>query len=189
MNDLFARAGAFAHAVYAFFHAHPELAVPMIGALFTFLAKPRTPEEYERIAKVSPRLAALLQLLAALFPDPVKAWKVGAKLLGGKNDGGKSLPPPPALPVLLLVICMPILSGCAFLEKHAKDALSVAQVTCIIANQFLPDSKVAEVCEIADDYFEPMQKILADARKKSDEVAAQAVQSTREAHCGKRIEP
>ncbi len=81
------------------------------------------------------------------------------------------------------------ITGCAFLRAHAKDALDVAQIGCIIANQFQPDSKVAEICQIADDYFEPMQKVLADARKKSDEVAAQTAESTRAGTCGKRLEP
>lgn len=214
MNDFLARTGAFALAVQAFFADHPELAVPLIGALVTFLCKPRTPAQYESIAKTSPRLAAALQLFAAIFPDPVKAAKVLTKVITGRND---SLPPPPpvgpvsgewpttpkrgGLPrafdpawqsvgVLAIgVVCAASLTGCAFLEKHAKDALSVAQIACILANQTAPDSKVAQICDVADDYFEPMQKVLADARKASDAAAAKAVESTREAHCGKRLEP
>jgi len=189
MNDYLARAGAFALALQSFCAAHPELSVPLIGALVTFLVKPRTPEQYERIAKFSPRLAAGLQLFAALFPDPVKASKVATKLLTGKGDDGKSLPPPPTLSVIALVVIAPMLTGCALLQQHAKDALSVAQIGCIIANQFEPDSKVAEICQIADDYFEPMQRVLGDARQASDRAAAEAAQSTRAALCGKRLEP
>lgn len=105
-------------------------------------------------------------------------------------------PPPPDGPTsgtwpiaVVLVALMPSLSGCAFLEKHAKDALSVAQIACIIANQTAPDSKVAEICDVADDYFEPMQKVLTDARRASDKAAADAAESTRAAHCGRDREP
>lgn len=242
MQEILARAGAYAHAIQAFLAAHPEIAVPLIGALVTFLCKPRTPAEYESIAKTSPRLAAGLQLFAAIFPDPVKAAKVASKLVTGRND---SLPPPPpvgpvsgewpttpkrgdlpraydpvwqsfgalavvgglmlgsvsvdttvAAPTSIDVVDHAVaqtpathLTGCAFLQKHGKDVLSVVQIGCILANQTMPDSKVAEVCDVADEFFEPMQKVLADARKASDAAAAAAVQSTRGAHCGKRLEP
>ena len=208
MNDFLARAGAVALAFQAFCAAHPEISVPLIGALLTFLVKPRTPEQY---AAMPPRLAAGLQLFAAIFPDPVKAAKVATKFLTGRDD---SLPPPPPAPhasgvvvpiapkkrggvsraydpawrsfgVLAIALHLPLLTGCAFLEKHAKDALSVAQIACILANQAAPDSKVAEICDVADDYFEPMQRVLADARKASDKAAAHAAESTRAAHCGR----
>jgi hypothetical protein len=60
----------------AFLAQHWGVIVPLLGALVTFLAKPRTPEQYAAIAEFSPALAKGLRLWAAIFPDLVKAEKI-----------------------------------------------------------------------------------------------------------------
>lgn len=75
-------------------------------------------------------------------------------------------------------------SGCAFLQKHAKDALDVAQIACIIAHQFQPDPAVQQLCQIEDELYEPMRRILSESRAASDQVAAQTAESVRAGTCG-----
>jgi len=74
---------------------YPTIAAPVIGALVTLFLKPRSPEAYTRMAARYPtwlwsRIAAMLQLIGALFPDPQKAAKVIVKVITGKSE------PPPA---------------------------------------------------------------------------------------------
>jgi hypothetical protein len=77
--------------------AHPTLValvvVPLCTAVFNLLLKPKTPEQYEKIAAISPRLAAFLQLVGALGVDPTKAAKIFVeKIVNTPN------PPPPSGP-------------------------------------------------------------------------------------------
>lgn len=69
---------------------HPEVVLALAGALFTLATKPRTPEEYEAIAQVSPRLAAFLKLCAAVFPDVLKAMKALKQLKDGSYMSAQS---------------------------------------------------------------------------------------------------
>ncbi len=66
--------------------SHPELVVAAVGALFTFFAKPRSPEEYEAIASFSPRVAAALKFMAAVFPDILKAFKALKEFKDGSYE-------------------------------------------------------------------------------------------------------
>jgi hypothetical protein len=54
--------------------AHPVVMAlliwPLVSAILVFLCTPRTEEEY---ARMNPRLAATLKLIAALGIDPLKA--------------------------------------------------------------------------------------------------------------------
>lgn len=77
---------------------YPTISTPIVMALVTLAFKPRTPEAYTRMASRYPRwfwsrMAPMLQLIGALFPDPQKAAKVMVKVVTGK-----SLPPPPVGP-------------------------------------------------------------------------------------------
>ncbi len=70
---------------------YPAISTPILGALFTLLFKPRTPGQYAAIARRNPvwffaRLAAMLQLIGALFPDTQKATRVLMKVITGKQD-------------------------------------------------------------------------------------------------------
>ena len=69
--------------VLEFIKANPDRIFIAIVAIITFLAKPRSEEQYEKIAKVSPLLAKVLLLAAAIGPDVVKAAKV---IKSGKED-------------------------------------------------------------------------------------------------------
>lgn len=72
--------------------AHPSISGPLVGSLVTLVFKPRSPEAYSRLAARHPvwffsRVAPLLQLIGALFPDTQKASKVIVKVITGKQDG------------------------------------------------------------------------------------------------------
>ena len=82
--------------------AHPEIAGPIVGSLVVWVLKPRTAEQYARIAGRRPtwlwsRVAAFLQLLGAIFIDVPKAQKVAWKLLTGRSE------PPPSGGVTLRI--------------------------------------------------------------------------------------
>lgn len=69
---------------------YPAISTPVLGGLFTLIFKPRTPAQYMRLARRNPvwffsRLAAMLQLIGAIFPDPAKATKVLMKVISGKQ--------------------------------------------------------------------------------------------------------
>lgn len=90
---------------------------------------------------------------------------------------------------IALFVNAQILSGCAFLQKHAKDALDVAQIACIIAHQFQPDPAVQQLCQIEDELYEPMRRILAESRAAADHVAAETAESVRAGTCGRDRTP
>jgi hypothetical protein len=183
MHDFLMRALAFVLALQSFLAAHPEISAPIIGALVTFLVKPRTPEAYEKIAKISPRLAAALQLFAALFPDPVKAAKVATKLLTGRNDGGKSNPPPPMLPVLALVLIAPMLTGCpspasdptaheSAVIVQLAHGVELADMACADIARAKKDADLARECDKARDAAKVSLEAAEDALDSRDEAAA-----------------
>lgn len=80
-------------AVATWLRAHPEftalVAWPILTGALTLFFKPRTPEQYLKIAEVAPRLASFLKLVAALGFDPVKATKVVRELASGGTDPSK----------------------------------------------------------------------------------------------------
>lgn len=95
----------------------------------------------------------------------------------------------PLFVCISLTLCALGLSGCAFLQKHAKDALDVAQIACIIAHQFQPDPTVQQLCQIEDELYEPMRKILAESRAAADHVAVETAESVRAGNCGHERTP
>lgn len=80
------------HTALAWVAAHDEFMLafgwPVLTALLTVALKPRTPEEY---AALPPRLAAFLQLIAALGLDPIKAVAVTRKLVSGASTKPSAL--------------------------------------------------------------------------------------------------
>ncbi len=71
--------------------AHPGITTPLVGAVLTLALKPRTAARYAAIAAKKPvwlwaRIAAMLQLLGALFPDPEKSTAIIIKVINGKQD-------------------------------------------------------------------------------------------------------
>lgn len=70
---------------------HPGITTPLVGALVTLALKPRSAARYAAIAAKNPvwlwsRVAAILQLLGALFPDPAKSTAILLKVITGKQD-------------------------------------------------------------------------------------------------------
>ena len=65
-------------AIADWLEAHPVIVslvlLPVGGAIFNFLCKRRTPEEYEALRQVSSKLAAITKTMAGLFPDPHQTW-------------------------------------------------------------------------------------------------------------------
>lgn len=61
---------------------HPEfvtmVAIPIVTALLNAFLRKRTPEEY---AAMPQRVAGLLRLLAAVFPDPGKAIDAARQMI------------------------------------------------------------------------------------------------------------
>lgn len=70
-------------ALAAFINDHPAVTAYILGALLTYLCKPKTAAQYARIAKVTPRGAALLQLVGSLNLDPMKFAAAFVKLMTG----------------------------------------------------------------------------------------------------------
>ncbi len=54
-------------------------------------------------------------------------------------------------------------------RQDARTAIEVAKTACIVAHQFLPDTEVAKVCDVANPLFGPMQDILASSRLASSQ--------------------
>lgn len=77
--------------------------------------------------------------------------------------------------ILLLVGFASTTTACGLLTKqNLRSVLDVAQIACIIAHQDLPDSTVANVCDLGDPMFEPMRQVLASSRLSSAKAAAEA---------------
>lgn len=96
-----------------------------------------------------------------------------AAVLG--HDLGKSLPGVKRL--LGVAVFATIASqtmACALLSPRTlRTVLDIAQTTCIIAHQELPESEVAKVCGVVDDLIPPMRQVLAESRKASAKAGAQ----------------
>lgn len=75
--------------ILAFAKAHPEMFWALMTAFLTALFKPRSDEEYAKLAQFSPRVAAGLKLMSAFGLDPVKAVEAIKEFVS---------PPAPALP-------------------------------------------------------------------------------------------
>lgn len=90
------------HVLWAWVVQNPAYSAPIIGAIFTEIFKPRTAVQYASIAARNPvwffsRWVAFLQLVAAVFPDPVKARKIILKVIFGSGYNGGDGPANPAV--------------------------------------------------------------------------------------------
>ncbi len=84
--------------ILALVREYPAISTPIIGALIGLILKPRSPEQYARIAARRPiwlwiRIAAILQLIPTLFPDLQKAPGVILKVIMGVKDEDKKPKP------------------------------------------------------------------------------------------------
>lgn len=72
-------------------------------------------------------------------------------------------------------------SGCAlFTPKNIRTLLDLAETTCIVAHQDLPDADVAKACGLAEPFFEPMRNVLASSRQVSAKAAVDAAARQRD---------
>ena len=140
----------YVNVVLDWIEAHPTIfalvIMPLIGALVSWLGKPRTPEEFARMPYV---LAQLLRVWAAVFPDPVKVTKVIGELLSKRvpasdeKTTGKLPPDPPSgaggLGVLALAIALATsMQACAM---TAEAAYRKQQEACVRDAKTLEESR------------------------------------------------
>ena len=89
----------YVNVVLDWIEAHPTIfalvILPILGAIVSWLGKPRTPEEFARMPYA---VAQGLRLWAAIFPDPNKALKIISDALQRKGKGGDEPPTKPVLP-------------------------------------------------------------------------------------------
>lgn len=154
--------------LYAFWTwvvANPVITAPVVGALLTFILKPRTPEQYAEIAKRSPRWAAFRQFLGTIFPDLVKAKKVFFKIIYGTED-----PLAPKLIPFFIVIGLAVATtACASPTRAlargavltASSAVKVMDEECAKASLATGDLQLATQC--ADTYDEARGALLGTA--------------------------
>ena len=157
------------HQLLDLIKAHPTAFAVLVLATFNVLFTPKTEERY---AAMPSWLAKFLRTTAALGPDVVGAWS--AVKPASKPRGFVSRAPLAAVTgVAVLIAAAP---ACALFQKHAKTALDVAQVACVIANATMPDDDVAKACDILDDLRPSMLDILRSQRmaiaKRDAELAA-----------------
>lgn len=76
----------------------------------------------------------------------------------------------PVAPVLTAQGCTP------GQRAIAKDALSIVQTACIIANQAKLDADVAKVCGVAEPFLGPMKDILGSARESAGAARRQTIE-------------
>jgi len=164
LSELRVTAWAWVTTVWALAAEHPAVTTFIVVAVINALFKPKTPEQYARIASRHPtwffaRVAASLQLLGTLGFDPAKAAKiVTEKILKG---------PPRALSILLLVALSASTTSCGFLEKHGPaiiDAL-FEKTQCAIANMHLPNEEIFVRCALTAEDRPHVEAALGAARE------------------------
>lgn len=146
----------FLHLLGAWIVANPAISMPVIGALITFFYKPRTDAEHVALATKNPmwffsRLAAVLHLVGAIFPDVASARAHIFKLIYGislpKDPSGPS--GPSALPVLLLGFALIVgTSSCTQGQVINSALLFAEKVQCALANDDLSIDKLLVKCAI-----------------------------------------
>lgn len=171
----------YVNVVLDWIEAHPTffavIIMPLIGALVSWLGKPRTPEEFARMPYV---LAQLLRVWAAVFPDPVKITKVIGELFSKRvpasdeKSTGKLPPDPPSgaggLGVLAVAVVISLSTqSCTPSARRggANTALDVAQMMCVIANAFLDVPSIRTACRIeglTDDFI---RRLIDSARSRA----------------------
>jgi hypothetical protein len=188
------------------FVQNPTITAPIVGATITLIWKPRTPQQYALMATRYPtwlwmRVAAFLQLIAALFPDPIKAKKVVFKLIYGDidpidpNTGGKSVPPPSTKKdvnlqrrIKMLAATCILLVACTKQQLLGAGDLFLQKVMCAISHSDLPNEKIIEACAVQPGDVNRILEIVGEHRKdaalKAANEAARAVQEDRKSRAG-----
>jgi len=163
--------------------AHPTIfalvIMPVIGAIVSWLGKPRTPEEFARMPYV---VAQLLRVWSAVFPDPNKVAKVIGEMLTRKKVDQDAptkprLPPDPpsgagGLGVLALALALSMgTQGCGGDAKSparesaraavvvVAEGVKVADEVCAQAGAKQKDAALLKTC--ADAYDTTRASLLA----------------------------
>lgn len=169
----------YAHMFWAWVVANPTWSMPIIGAIITLIFKPRSSLQYALMATKQPiwfwaRVAALLQLIGAIFPDPVKARKVLMKFIYGDIDPIEPPKGPPgAIPMLLLAGALAFGTTSCTKEQVINTAVLFAEkAQCALLNSNLPNEQIIAKCAI-----EPgdIERILALVGTHREQAAKQAV--------------
>lgn len=146
---------------------------PFLLGLFTLICKPKTPEQYAAIAKVSPRLAGLLQFIGTLGIDPTKAATVFVqKIAKGNVEPLPVAPPPPSGPSVLPLIPLGLvalfaISNAACARVLAAADLFAEKAQCAVAHQNLTDAQIVTECAIEPGDVDKVLAIVGDARNQS----------------------
>lgn len=134
--------------------AHPTIfalvIMPIIGAIVSWLGKPRTVEEFARMPYL---LAQALRLWSAVFPDPNKVLKVIGEVLTRSKDAPTKpkLPPDPpsgagGLGVLALAIALSMgAHGCGGDAKSPARDSARAAVVLVAEGVRIADETCAQV--------------------------------------------
>lgn len=75
--------------------------------------------------------------------------------------------------VALTLFCLTVASCSLLTTKNLKTVLDVVQVSCIIANATLPDDRVRQACDVADDLVPAMRDVLSSQRTAAAKYAAE----------------
>lgn len=189
--------------VLAWVELHPVFATlivwPVVTGLLNFFFKPRTPEQYELIAKISPRLAALLQLIGAAGFDPVKTIATMKKLAQGAVEKRSSVKPPPTPPTGFPPVAMILVAtmfggalltstiGCTPKGVVNFFDLLMDKTRCALVNQDLPDDQIIAKCALNPEDVPKILAIVSESRKAA-KAAAEKAAAEKSASCHATID-
>ena len=165
------------HLILTWIVANPAWSMPVIGALVTLILKPRSSAEYASLASKNPtwfftRWAALLQLVGAVFPDPVKAKRVLFKVIYGTFEPSEAKIPVDIVDMAsklpILIFALALFSGslsCTKGQAINATVLFAEKVQCALANSDLPNDKLIAKCAIEPGDVERVLAIVGEHRQ------------------------
>lgn len=168
-------------ALTVFLEAHPAFAVfvfwPLLTAALIVLLRRRSPEE---LAAMHPYKRAFFMALSATGLDP-------HGLIDALKEATKPPPPrpPPGMNVLFVVVLCLGMTSCTAAQRRAAMVLSSEVLRCIVANQDLPNERIAMVCGV-DAAQQPAMIDLLSASRAASANAAVAAAAREQATCGHR---
>jgi len=166
----------FAHPVFTFI-----ILWPPVSALITVIFKPRTPEQYAKMAAKYPtwfwtRIAALLQLIAAAGFDPVKINKIVRKFMLGSVEERTSKRPPP-LGLILLVGWLGLSEvACTTKQLVRATELTADNAQCALDNMDLPEEQMIVKCVLRPENVEAIMRIIRNERSARAKLSLEALE-------------
>lgn len=168
-------------ALATFLEAHPAFAVfvfwPLLTAVLIVLLRRRSPEE---LAAMHPYKRAFFMALAASGLDVYG-------VLDAIKEATKPPPPrpPPGMNVLFVVFLCLGMTSCTAAQRRAALVLSADVLRCVVANQDLPNERIAMVCGV-DAAQQPAMLDLLSASRTASANAAVAAAAREQATCAPR---